>query len=143
MTTTAPDVKVRVVAPDAEEPLRQVQWRIRFPAPTVAWSTNEGGHWAKHQAKKRAWADTVQWVARRGKVPALPGRWMVKMTIPFSNNRRRDPSNYVGTVLKVAVDSLVREGIWPDDNPLYVVTVEPELYVAGPDMLVTIELTPV
>lgn len=55
----------------------------------------------------------------------------VKVTIPFPQRRRRDPSNYIGTVVKAIVDGLVLVGVWPDDTPDWVEVVEPVLRIGG------------
>ena len=53
---------------------------------------------------------------------------IVQVSIPFSSNRRRDPHNYCGTVLKAIIDGLVQGGAWPDDTPEWVGHREPILY---------------
>jgi hypothetical protein len=53
----------------------------------------------------------------------------VCVTIGFHTNRRRDPHNYVGTIVKSIIDGLVMADVWPDDNPEWVVVVEPKLVV--------------
>lgn len=55
---------------------------------------------------------------------------IVQIEIPFPVNRRRDPHNYCGTVLKAVVDGLVKGGGFPDDTPEYVGHREPVLVVS-------------
>jgi hypothetical protein len=52
----------------------------------------------------------------------------VTVSIPFLTNHRRDPHNYVGTVVKAIVDGLVAMGAWKDDTAEYVTVKEPVLY---------------
>lgn len=65
---------------------------------------------------------------------------IVQIHIPFTTNRRRDPHNYCGTVLKAVIDGLVQAGAWPDDTPDYVGHREPVLYKGN---TVVVETTPI
>lgn len=56
------------------------------------------------------------------------------------DRRRRDPHNFAPT-LKHVIDGLVDAGLWPDDTPEYVRTLEPALAVRR-DRLVRISITP-
>jgi crossover junction endodeoxyribonuclease RusA len=89
------------------------------------------GHWAKTSSVKTAWRDGIQWLAQGGKIAGLAtiqGRpCALRFVLPFQVGRRRDPSNYVDSVVKWMVDGLVRAGVWPDDNPEYVEVLEPRL----------------
>jgi hypothetical protein len=59
--------------------------------------------------------------------------------LTFPRNARRDPHNYVGTVVKKLVDTLVGLGVVPDDTADWVTVIEPELRVA-PDNLATVSI---
>jgi hypothetical protein len=45
---------------------------------------------------------------------------IVQLEIGFRQDRKRDPHNYCGTVLKAVVDALVAVRLWPDDTPEWV-----------------------
>jgi hypothetical protein len=66
---------------------------------------------------------------------------IVRVTIPFTQHRRRDPHNYVGTVVKWIIDGLVYAGAWPDDTPEWVEVLEPVL-VKDPELMVKVEIEP-
>lgn len=122
---------------------------VKFPAPTDPPSTNAAPGTVRARIEqhrdKQAWRDTAAMFARRhpdvraGLPPAY-----VRLRIPFRTNRRRDPSNYVGTVTKWVVDGLVLSGAWPDDDPRYVTVIEPELFHATTvhENDVTVTITP-
>lgn len=102
---------------------------LRFPAPNPPLSINRSNrmHWA---AKKRAldpWRESVwaSWVncRRKEKVKNIP--CSVRVYLPFSVKRRRDPHNYTGTNVKAIIDALVTCGVWPDDTPEWVRVQDP------------------
>lgn len=64
---------------------------------------------------------------------------VVSVALPVKDKRRRDPHNYFATV-KPIVDGLVDAGLWPDDTPEWVTTVEPTLVPGATSVVVT--LTP-
>lgn len=123
---------------------------LRFPVPDDPWSVNEIPSSVKAKIKqskqKQAWRDTSTLIARSEMaklgIRRVEGQQLlmssnVQVTIPFRMNRRRDPHNYVGTVVKAVVDGLVRAGLWPDDNPEFVTVLEP-LLVVGTEVVVSI-----
>lgn len=93
--------------------------------------------------EKRVWRQAAmvyarnQWGTGFTKDP-LPA-CTVHVTIPFTTNRRRDPHNYTGTVVKPIVDGLVDARLWPDDNPDWVTVLDPTCAVGG---LVVVTVTP-
>ena len=72
--------------------------------------------------------------------PALRRRRSSNSPCPVVDRRRRDPHNFAPT-LKHVIDGLVDAGLWPDDTPEYVRTLEPALAVRR-DRLVRISITP-
>jgi len=54
----------------------------------------------------------------------MNGTAMVSFVFPVTTNRRRDPHNFYPTI-KPIIDGLTDAGLWPDDTPEYVMTVEP------------------
>lgn len=69
------------------------------------------------------------------------GRSEVIVTLPFRTNHRRDPHNYVGTVVKSIVDGLVAAKVWPDDNPEFVTVAEPVCVVIPKDSVLRCVVT--
>lgn len=121
---------------------------IKFPAPSKAPSINElsgnsKGVWAKRRRLLEPWRDAVGWAwkmipqAQRDLIIGVPCE--VHITIPFAQERTRDPHNYTGTVVKALIDQLVQQGVWVDDNPEWVTAAEPTL-VKGDEVIV--RLTP-
>lgn len=124
---------------------------FRFPLPSRAPSINEltGKHWAVRSRALEPWRTAIGWAwkalpaAEQAEVTNKPCH--VLMTIPFHvtdaqwKGKRRDPHNYVGTVVKACVDQLVNQLVWPDDDPEWVTVDEPVL-VQGTEVIV--ELTP-
>lgn len=106
-------------------------------------STNEANrmHWAQKARKLDPWRDvTVIMAQQQGIVEKVAGRRSrIRLVIPFRTKTRRDPSNYVGTVVKATVDGLVKAGVWPDDNPKFVEVLEPRC-VIGRNAEVEIEV---
>lgn len=100
---------------------------IEFPAPAPLLNMNQRSHWRTQRANARAWRSATTIYAReqlpRG-VQLSPS--IVSIELPVLGARRRDPHNYFPTV-KPIVDGLVDAGLWPDDTPEWVTTVEPTL----------------
>lgn len=105
---------------------------LRFPIPTRPVSINEvaGGHWAKRQRAVKPWREAAFHACREAGLGELPPS-VVAVALPFRTNRRRDPHNYVGTVVKGIVDGIVAAGCLPDDTPEWVEVRDPELIVVG------------
>jgi hypothetical protein len=113
--------------------------------PIISVNRIQGSHWALTRPTKDAWRDGIQWLAQGGKIAGLDivrGKpCALRFVLPFQVGRRRDPSNYVDSVVKWMVDGLVRAGVWPDDNPEYVEVLEPLLVkVARPGANVKLEV---
>lgn len=70
----------------------------------------------------------------------LPSKAIVTVTIPFDDNRTRDPHNYCGTVLKAVVDGLVKAKAFPDDTYEFAGHREPILVVSPEKPSIHIEL---
>jgi len=109
---------------------------LTFPVPGEPPSVNKSPRsrgaaigWSK---KRQEWRDTCAAYAAEHPVISrgLPPS-MVQVTIPFSTNRRRDPHNYTGTVVKWIIDGLVKAGAWPDDNEDWVSVVDSRLVVGN------------
>lgn len=108
--------------------------KITFPPPGKPWSTNKDRnlHPQERAGRIAEWkgvtkAAYVGWCGRRRVRRALNPA-LVRVHIPFSVNRRRDPHNYCGTVVKAIIDGLVLAGAWEDDTPEFVEHLAPVLY---------------
>lgn len=106
-------------------------------------------HWAAKKRKLDPWRDALSEAV--GKVPQeerdevtnVPCE--VQISLWFRTKHRRDPHNYTGTVGKVLVDTLVREGFWPDDIPKWVTFMDPIIllpYEGHIPHYAIVELTP-
>lgn len=107
--------------------------------PTEApWSTNQDRNLNYHQRAHliKAWkVDTAAaWLAlgyKKRHGYKINEDWypptIVQLEIGFTTNRKRDPHNYCGTVLKAVIDALVNAGLWPDDTPEWIGHREPVL----------------
>ncbi len=126
-------------------------WTVTFTAPTAPWSVNARMHHMSEHRIARQWREAA---ARAARFQLGPGVTLppceVHVAIPFPKPGRRDPHNYVGTVVKRIVDGLGPElvrrtgvspgaGLWPDDTPEYVTVLEPSLVVRV-DKLVTVTI---
>jgi hypothetical protein len=108
---------------------------LTYTAPTRALSENESRrlHWASRKRRLDPWAlvTAAAWrSADDAERDTLSGkRIAVHVSIGFPRGGRRDPHNYVGTVVKTIVDALVRAGMCEDDTPDYIEVREPKLKV--------------
>lgn len=111
---------------------------LQFAPPTRPWSTNDERrwHWARRARTVKAWRETAGWAARAAGCRDV-GPAEVRITIPFSRNCRRDPMNYIGTIVKATIDGLVDAGCWPDDTAEWVEIRQPLLVVGGPVIVAT------
>lgn len=111
--------------------------KFSFLPPDRPWSTNDDrslNRYARHDTvaiwkstTQLEWASFCNRTGRSRVVPDAPS--LVRIDIPFAQNRRRDPHNYCGTVLKAVIDGLVLGGAWPDDTHEYLEHLAPVLYV--------------
>lgn len=114
---------------------------IEFPQPTELLNMNDRNPWYVERRRARAWRSAVYLYAiQQIRPPRACGPSLVELTLPVVDRRRRDPHNFAPT-LKHAVDGLVDAGLWPDDTPEWVRTLEPTLDVRR-DRLVSITITP-
>lgn len=108
---------------------------LSFPSQKLI-STNEANqlHWAVRRKRLEPWRDEtmVAWWRKKQspEAKAIVGRKCeVQFVIGVPDNRRRDPANYISTIVKACVDTLVSAGkVWPDDDPRYVRILEPVLH---------------
>lgn len=91
---------------------------------------NDRDHWRVKADKTKDYVDTTILLAREARIPAC-ARIQVLLAYGPRDRRVRDPLNLVQT-LKAVEDGLVRAGVVPDDNPLYVESVMPVVLEPGP-----------
>lgn len=101
---------------------------LRFAKPAEYLTMNQRKHWAWVSKQKRAWRDAASWAAQEWRpVPSartVSPPALVRFGFPVSTNRRRDPHNFYPTI-KPIIDGFTDAGLWPDDTPEFVMTVEP------------------
>jgi len=104
--------------------------RVTFGQPAPLMNMNHRQHWSVRHRRTRAWRDATCWAAleQLGSTPSARARpaCFVAVVLPVPDLQRRDPSNLALTQ-KAIVDGLVKAGVWPDDTPEWVTTVEPVL----------------
>lgn len=103
---------------------------FEMPLPARIWSSNDQNklHYMAKAELIRNWkiATRYHYQLNFGKQRQHPS--IIRIGIPVVDNRRRDPHNYCGTVLKAVIDGLVMAGAWPDDTPDFVGHREPVLH---------------
>lgn len=110
------------------------RWFLSYPQPDRLVSSNHREHWAKLQSTKKAWRDTATLAAVDTRFELDPDvRWDVTMRLPVAKLMRRDPANWVGTIVKWTVDGLVAGGVWRDDDSKHVRVLEPVFRLFGAD----------
>lgn len=110
---------------------------LTFSAPTPPLSINKAHslHWAARRKQTDPWRDTAIIVTRQARMQkarwwaAFPQPVTIQMDLPFRTGVRKDPHNYVGTVVKATVDGLVTGGLIPDDTPEWATILEPTISV--------------
>ena len=114
---------------------------LEFQQPSELLNMNDRAPWYVVRPRAKAWRNAAYWAAMQHiRPPRGRGASLVELTLPVVDHRRRDPHNFAPT-LKHVVDGLVDAGIWPDDTPEWVRTLEPALDVLR-DRLVRITITP-
>lgn len=113
---------------------------VAFPAPAQLMTLNQRHHWAVRSQLTKRWRNTAAQAAWQIPQPRRQPPATVELVLPVADQRRRDPHNYSPT-LKAVIDGLVDAGLWPDDTPEYVRTLEPRLVVAR-NADVEVHLTP-
>lgn len=116
-----------------------------YRAPARVWSINERLHWSARAELVREWRycskiETSLFL-RRHKIPhPIGSQVIVEMRLTFTDKRRRDAHNYVGTVCKAVVDGMVDAGLVLDDSTQFLRLAEPRIDV-GDYPLVTIRIS--
>lgn len=114
---------------------------VAFHPPARMLSLNDRDHHHQRGPLVAEWRQAAYFHACRAYPTGPSGRAMgratVRIALPFPDDRRRDPHNYVATA-KPIVDGLVDAGFWPDDTPEWVSVAEPVLY-RGTEVVVVVE----
>ena len=100
---------------------------ITVKAPGPLMNMNDHHHWRVRGPAAKAWRLAAFIAATNGDHHDFYPSW-VQLSLPVADKRRRDPHNYAPTV-KHVIDGLVDAGVWPDDTPEWVTTIEPLLRV--------------
>lgn len=108
---------------------------VAFERPLPLMSMNDRDHWRVKAKKVAAWRLAAATAVQSSAVSLPP--CTVHITFPVRDRRRRDPHNYYPTV-KAVIDGLVDAGVWPDDTPEWVTTIEPTLEVGGTHVVITL-----
>lgn len=111
---------------------------IEFQQPAPLMSMNDRPHWAARARQVKTWRTAACAAADASPHRLLPPA-LVELHLPVPDSRRRDPMNYAPT-MKACVDGLVDAGVWPDDTPEFVRTLEPTLYVVGRNITRTVRI---
>lgn len=113
---------------------------LSYPQPCKPLTMNQRMHWAQKAVIARTWRDAANiaaWKNGGNWMPRRLPRSVVQLVLPVRSLKiRRDPSNWYPTV-KPCVDGLVDAGLWPDDTPEYVMTIEPA-FKQGGDVVIRI-----
>jgi crossover junction endodeoxyribonuclease RusA len=110
---------------------------VSFPQPCKPLTMNQRLHWAAKAKMTREWRVAAGFAAvatmfgqKRGRIRSLPLS-VVQLVLPVRSVKiRRDPHNWYPTV-KAVCDGLVDAGLWPDDTPEYLMTIEPAFKQGG------------
>ena len=138
------------------------EWRLEFDKPAALLSMNDRTHFRPNARTVKAWRGSTMVAAlmqyagiTETRALGLCFRWQqykepippdlvahlpactVHILLPVADRRARDPHNYFKTV-KPIVDGLVDAGLWPNDTPDWVTTVEPRLVVKAPKVVITL-----
>lgn len=114
---------------------------LTFPCPADPLSINEAHrlHWAPRRKRTDPWREWAYLTAASFLRANFwtPTPVTIQVVIPFRTNARRDPHNYVGTVVKAVVDGLgpgttgkkavQGANLIPDDTPEWATVLEPVL----------------
>ena len=117
---------------------------LEFLAPVPAWSLNQerAKHWSWRAKRAKEWHTAAMWawsvLPKTVRLDWVQHPCTVRVFLPVSGNRRRDPHNWIPAV-KAIIDGLVERGVWPDDTPKWVTVAEPVLEVRD-DGMVRVEL---
>ncbi len=84
-------------------------------------SMNAGGagsrtHWAAAHREKKAWEEAVMTELMVARAPRGAELVEARVVLNWKRSRRRDVTNYYGTVVKPLADALVKFGLLADDT---------------------------
>lgn len=108
------------------DPATRLQVRVAYGGHPM--SVNEAArvHGTVASRRHRPWKVNAITAGRShaGRLPLPLGPSLVRVTLPMPDDRRRDPHNYTGTVVKAIIDGLVHAGWWEDDTADHVVLID-------------------
>lgn len=107
-------------------------YRLEILSGGREWITaNQRLFWAARSQRTRSWRLAAAMRAQEMQLPKLT-KALIVCELRFSDNRRRDPHNWMPTA-KACVDGLVDAGVFEDDN---------HNIVTGPDMRIGPKVVP-
>lgn len=117
-----------------------MSWELKLPYQKPPLSLNTRMHWAPKAKLTRELRDTAHVLAKAARIPKQQAIILTLHYVP-RQNRRRDPSNLLGTQ-KPLLDGLVDAGIIPDDCPPYVEERMPVIHAASKSPAMWLEIQP-
>jgi|SRR5262245_953018 len=90
-------------------------WEMRMVAPTQWLNANDRMSWQARAPLIRMWRDAAKRTAAANHLPRGLSRVRVDVHLSFTDDRRRDVSNYAPSV-KASWDGIVSYGVIPDDS---------------------------
>lgn len=101
---------------------------VPLPWGSPPMSLNDRRHWRAHDRERRAVREAARWAIRAAR---LGQHERVEAGLHWRpvDNRRRDDDNPVATA-KVVFDALVDEGVVPDDVPMHMRKLMPQIHAA-------------
>jgi hypothetical protein len=104
---------------------------IKIPQLTHPLSINEANrmHWAAKRRRLEPWRIILLATIKAQNIEPITEPVNIKVSLSFKRKVRRDPHNYVGTVVKKIVDTIVESGIIPDDTAEYVTVIDPKILI--------------
>jgi hypothetical protein len=102
-------------------------WTVSFPPP-APWLNANKRYKRRPSETIRAWRDAAHQWAKSAKLPKGLAKVHIMAELRFSDDRRRDSSNYADT-LKPITDGLIDYGLVEDDDRKHVIG--PDIRIGG------------
>lgn len=118
--------------------LRTPDFNLSFQRPAEYLTMNWRGHTKAIAPVVQAWRTAAAMHMRnainKGSVTRDHDFLVVRCEFPFPQQRKRDPSNWFGTV-KPIIDGFTDARLWPDDDETHVALLEPRLIISTFDVV--------
>lgn len=119
---------------------KQDTWTITLHCPVPSGNKLKRMHWRDYHNLIGEWRHDVFYLCREAKIPKL-ARITVEVTIYFEKERVRDIPNYIFSLDKCLLDSLVTAEVIFDDNPSFVTDFKVNLAVDRKNPRVEVTIT--